>query len=72
MVGLAILDYGPNGWTFASVPAGSFKGDCNYPRCTPDAILGRLLIVVVLSSAFHAARMTMRYEYHRPSGSGSG
>jgi len=63
LAGVSIIATEISALTYVSVPADSFRGDCNYLQMYFGSFVGRLLIVFLLLPAFYGGSVTTVYEY---------
>lgn len=63
IAGISIIATEISAVTYVSVPADSFRGDCNYLQLYVGSFVGRILIVLLLLPAFYGGSVTTVYEY---------
>lgn len=63
LAGISIIATEVSAVTYVSVPADSFRGDCNYLQMYVGSFVGRILIVFLLLPAFYGGSVTTVYEY---------
>ncbi len=63
LAGISIIATEVSAVTYVSVPADSFRSDCNYLQMYVGSFVGRILIVFLLLPAFYGGSVTTVYEY---------